>query len=156
MKYAILLSVLFFGACSIKEYEHTQPKIITLKSPKIKFFDAGYLRNTDKSVELELFIAGVSVEKIAVNRLVCTSGGCMSKSGFNKDYLHVSYPEDTIQNMLLGRPVYDGKNLQKSQNGFEQSINDGFVDIIYRVEGGEIYFKDRKNSILFKMKDVHE
>ena len=148
--------VLLFGGCSIKEYKQTQTKIITMKSPKIKFSDAGYLRNSDESVELELFMAGKSIEKIAVNRLICTSVGCMSKSGFNEEYLSAAYPDDTMQSLLLARPIYNGANFKKSSGGFEQLISDEHVDIIYRVDGGEVYFKDRKNSILFKMKDVYE
>ena len=156
MKYILLIFTLFFGACSVKTYEHTQTKIITIKSPKIKFSDAGYLRNSEKSIELELFMAGKSIEKISVNHLICTSEGCMSKSGFNKDYLNAAYPDDTMQNMLLSRAVYSGKNLIKTEDGFEQHIRDESVDIVYRVDSRTVYFKDTKNNIIFKIKDADE
>lgn len=156
MKYLLVLIVLVLGGCAVKDYERTQTKIITMKSPKIKFSDAGYLRNSDESVELELFMAGVCIEKIAVNRLICTSAGCMSKSGFNQDYLNEAYPSDIMQNLLLGRPIYEGMNLIRTPGGFEQRISDESVDIIYRVGDGEVYFKDIRNSILFKMKDINE
>ncbi|ABB45110.1 lipoprotein, putative [Sulfurimonas denitrificans DSM 1251] len=156
MKHILLIFTLFFTACSIKNYEHTQTKIITIKSPKIKFSDAGYLRNSGKTIELELFIAGKSIEKIVINHMVCTSEGCMSKSGFNKDYLHSSYPDDTMQNMLLSRMIYDGANLSKNSDGFEQSIKNDDVDIIYRVDSHGVFFKDRANGIIFKIKDLDE
>lgn len=156
MKYILLVFALFFSACSIKNYEHTQTKIITIKSPKIKFSDVGYLRNSDKSIELELFMAGKRVEKIAINHLICTSEGCMSKSGFNKEYLNSAYPDDTMQNMLLSHAIYEGKNLTKTAGGFEQHISDEDVDIVYRVSSHGVYFKDRKNGIIFKIKDTDE
>jgi gamma-glutamylcysteine synthetase len=156
MKYILLIFTLFFSACSIKNYEHTQTKIITIKSPKIKFSDVGYLRNSEKSIELELFMAGKNIEKISVNHLICTSEGCMSRSGFNKDYLNAAYPDDTLQNILLSRAIYGGVNLSKTADGFSQSIKDEHVDISYKVESSGVYFKDRKNGIIFNIKDIDE
>ncbi|MBW6488660.1 hypothetical protein [Sulfurimonas sp.] len=157
MKYILLIfTLLFFSACSIKNYEHTQTKIITIKSPKMKFSDAGYLRNSSDAIELELFMAGKNIEKISVNHLICTSGGCMSKSGFNKEYLNGAYPDDTLQNILLSRAIYGGANLSKTPDGFSQSIKNEHVDISYKVDSSGVYFKDRKNSIIFNIKDIDE
>lgn len=156
MKLILLIFILIFSACSVKNYEHTQTKIIVIKSPKIKFADVGYLRNSGDTIELELFIAGKNIEKITLNHLVCTSEGCMSKSGFNKEYLNSAYPDDTMQNMLLSHAIYDGKNLTKTADGFEQHIRDENVDIVYIVNSDAVYFKDRKNGIIFKIKDLNE
>jgi hypothetical protein len=154
MKYLLIVVVLFFSACSIKNYEFTQTKIITIKSPKLKFADIGYLRNSSSSIELELFVAGKAIEKISVNHLICVSKGCMSKSGFNRDYLNENYPDNILQNILLGNTIYDGLNRVQTQNGFEQSINNEHVQITYRVNPHAIYFKDKKNNIIFKIKDM--
>ncbi len=154
MKYILLIIALLFSACSIKNYEHTESKLIIIKSPKIKFADLGYIRNSDKAVELELFVAGKVIEKISVNHLVCVSDGCMSKSGFNKDYLNAAYPDTILQNILLGHKIYDGKNAVKTQDGFEQKIKDKNVNIVYKVNSNAIFFKDRKNKIIFKIKDI--
>ncbi len=154
MKYILIIFSLIFSACSVTNYEHTQTKIIIIKSPKIKFADIGYIRNSDESIELELFIAGKAIEKISINHLVCVSDGCMSKSSFNEDYLHPSYPNDTLQNILLGREIYDGKNKIQTESGFEQNIESEDVDIIYKVDNDSILFKDIKNKIIFKIKDT--
>jgi len=154
IKSIFLVSLLLLSACSIKNYEHTQSKIIIIKSPKLKFADLGYLRNTQDAVELELFIAGKSVEKFTVNHLICVSDGCMSKSGFNKDYLNQAYPDEILQNILLGHEIYDGKNRVKTNNGFEQKIENKSVNILYKVSSNLIFFKDRKNRIIFKIKDI--
>ncbi len=154
MKYILLIFILLFSACSITNYEHTQTKIIIIKSPKIKFADIGYIRNSDKAIELELFLAGQAIEKISINHLICTSEGCMSKSGFNEEYLNAAYPDEIMQNILLGTEIYDGLNKIKTEDGFEQSIKREKVNIIYRVSTNQIFFKDRKNSIIFKIKDT--
>lgn len=101
-------------------------------------------------------MAGKCIEKISVNHLICTNDGCMSKSGFNKDYLHVSYPDDIMQNMLLSDVIYGGENMSKTADGFEQYIKDSDVDIVYKVDTHGVYFKDRKNGIIFNIKDIDE
>ena len=154
IKSIFLVSLLFLSACSIKNYEQTESKLIIIKSPKIKFADLGYIRNSDKAVELELFVAGKVIEKISVNHLICVSDGCMSKSGFNEDYLNRAYPDEILQNILLGHEIYDGKNRVKTDDGFEQNIKDESVDILYRISTNTIFFKDRKNKIIFKIKDI--
>jgi hypothetical protein len=156
MKYLLLTLSLLFTACSMKNYEHIQSKIIIIKSPQLKFADLGYIRNTDDSIELELFVAGRSVKKIAINYLICVDEGCMSRSSFNAEYLNANYPDTLLQNILLGRAIYDGEGKLKQNNGFTQKIKNNNVDIKYRVNSHEIFFKDRKNRIIFKIKDINQ
>jgi len=154
MQYLFLALLIIFSGCSTKDYKITKTKIIIIKSQKLKFADVGYIRNSDKSLELELFSAGKAIEKITINHLICTTKGCMSKSGFNKEYLGVDYPSDILQNILLGREIYDAKNVVKTPYGFEQNIKNNSVDIVYKVDAQKIYFKDRKNKIILKIKDT--
>jgi len=154
MKYILLVFTLFFSACSIKNYEHVQSKLIIIKSPKLKFADLGYLRNTKRAVELELFVAGKAIEKFSINHLVCIDKGCMSKSSFNEEYLNAAYPDDLLQNILLGYEIYDAKNRVNTLDGFEQNIEDENVNILYKISINTVYFKDTKNKILFKIKDI--
>ena len=154
MKYLPLIFILFFSACSVKEYQQTKTKIVIIKSPKLKFSDVGYLRNSDDAVELELFNAGVAIEKIHINHLICVSAGCMTKQGFNQDYLNSAYPSDILQNILLAKPIYGAMGIVKTDNGFEQYIKDDNVDIKYKVTKNVTYFKDRKNHIILKIKDT--
>ncbi len=154
MKYVLIIFIIFFSACSVKDYEYTKSKIIIIKSPKIKFADLGYVRNTNKSIELELFLAGKSIKKIAINHLICVDEGCMSKGSFNGEYLHSSYPNDLLQHILLGNPIYNGKNIKKTDDGFIQKIETQYVEITYKVNKDVIYFKDKKNNIIFKIKEI--
>ncbi|QOP44338.1 hypothetical protein FJR45_10430 [Sulfurimonas sediminis] len=155
MKYFLILLLVLFSACSIKNYQHTSAKIVTIKSPKLKFSDIGYLRHTEDAIELELFVAGHVYKRIHINHLICVDEGCMSKNSFNAEYLSWAYPSSLLQNILLGRAIYNGKNSLKKDNGFIQNIKTSDVDIKYRVNSQEIYFKDKKNHILIKIKELN-
>ena len=154
MKYLLLIFILIFSACSTKNYDITKTKIVIIKSPQIKFSDLGYLRNSENSIELELFIAGHAIQKISINHLICVSEGCMSKSGFNEDYLNENYPDDILQNILLAKPIYNSENLEKTADGFIQHISSVHVEIVYKVTQNQVFFKDKKNKIIFKIKDI--
>ena len=154
MKYILIIFALLFIGCSTKNYEHTQSKILIIKSPLIKFADVGYIRNTKESVSLELFVAGHRIQKIDINHLVCVDEGCMSKSGFNQDYLDENYPDDILQNILLAKPIYNSKNFVKTKDGFEQNIKTKSSLIIYKVTSKMTYFKDKKNKIIIKIKEM--
>ena len=143
---------MLFG-CSAVEYNHTQSKVVIIKSPLIKFADLGYLRNSGDSVGLELFVAGHRVQYIHINHLICVDEGCMTRSSFNKEYLSKSYPDDLLQNVLLKKKIFNSLNVIKLDDGFQQTIKDSNQDIIYKVTSNMIYFKDRKNHILIKIKN---
>ena len=154
LSYLLLLIGLLFSGCSFKNYKHEESKIIIIKTPKLKFSDLGYIRHSGDDVEMELFMAGVSVQKIDINYLICIKEGCMLKSNFNKEYLNASYPTTLLQDILLSRQIYDGKNRVQTRMGFVQKIRNANVNIVYRVSKRETFFKDKKNRIIFKIKDI--
>jgi hypothetical protein len=149
------LLALIVGGCGTKQYAISEPKIIVLKTPKIKFADTGYIRHKGESVEVELFTAGVAVEKISIDTLVCVSTGCMSEEAFVKEYLNPDYPRDTMRNVLLGKDIFAGHGKEEMCDGrLFQFIRNDEMDIIYRRGKGEIYFKDRLNSLIIKINDL--
>lgn len=154
MKYIIsFFIILFFSACSTKVYEKTESKVITIKTKQLRYSDLGYVRSGLDGVELELFTVGKSLFKVEIGNSVCTNEGCMSKKSFNKEFLNEHYPENMLQNVILGKAIYKAINLQKNKFGFSQKITTEAVDISYIVGDGEIYFKDKKNKILIKIRD---
>jgi len=153
MKFYILWVSLLFGGCSLQQYTHSEPKLIVLKTPKIKFADTRYIRSSGDALEVELFSAGQAVGKISIDRMVCVDGeGCMRKRTFNEVYLNAAYPDTLMQHVLLGRPVFEAQGLERNEQGFTQHIQTLLVDINYKVKAHTIYFKDRKNKILIKIK----
>jgi hypothetical protein len=145
------------GGCSVKHYSISSPKIITIKSPKLKFSDMGYIRYEGDAVEVELFTAGIAVEKISIDDKVCVSAGCMSEEAFVKEYLYVGYPHDTMRRILQGEPIFGGKGKDETCGGaLFQFIRNDDMDIVYRHKGSEIFFKDRLNGLMIKISDIQD
>ena len=150
-------ALLLFSGCAVKTYETSEPKLITFKSQKLRFNDVGYIRISGSAVQAELFSAGQAVERFEIDGKICVSEGCLSKSSFNRDYLSPAYPDTLLQNVLRGRPIFGGRELQRSEEGFEQKFKAMAVfNITYRVTAEEIYFKDPINGILIKIREIPE
>ncbi|MEN8147664.1 MAG: hypothetical protein ABFR02_08590 [Campylobacterota bacterium] len=148
-----LAGLLILSGCAARPFVKTDAATIILKTPKLKFADTGYVRSNEDLVALELFSAGQPVGKIEIENLICVEGkGCMTKSSFNAEYLNAMYPDDIMENVLRSQPIFDGKNLQQTDEGFEQRIANKVFDIRYTVRKHQIYFKDRKNRVLIKIK----
>lgn len=159
-KYSILwvsTLILFVGGCSVKHYSISVPKVITIKSPKLKFSDTGYIRYEGDAVQVELFTAGVAIEKISIDDKVCVSAGCMSEEAFVKEYLHEAYPRDTMRRVLQGQPIFGGIGKDETCGGaLCQFIRNDDMDIMYRHKGSEILFKDRLNGLMIKINDIED
>lgn len=159
-KYSILwvsLIALVISGCSTKHYSVSEPKIITIKSPKLKFADTGYIRHEGEAVEAELFTAGVAVEKISIDEKVCVSAGCMSEEEFIHEYLSDEYPTDTLRRILLGEPIFNGINTSEQCGGAKtQYIRNEKMDIVYRLKSDMTYFKDRTNGLIIKIENLDE
>jgi len=148
------------GGCAPKHYTISTPKMVVIKSSKLKFADVGYLRYEGDAVQLELFTAGVSVEKISIDKQVCVSAGCMSEESFVQEYLYKDYPADTMRRILQSEPIFDGNKTSESCGGVKfQNIRNDEMDIVYRRSPSETYFKDRLNGLMIKisgMQDTNE
>jgi len=153
----VSLLVLMIGGCAPKHYEISKPKLIILKTPKLKFADTGYIRSSGESVEAELYTAGVAVEKISIDDQVCVSAGCMSEEAFVREYLSPEYPKDILRRILLGEPIYNGQGTSEQCSGIRtQYIRSDKTDIVYRLKPDETYFKDRINGLVVKISDIEE
>ncbi len=147
-------SLWLLGGCASKHYTLSEPKIIVLKTPLIRFADTGYIRHGEDGVKLELYSSGVAVKSIEINHLICVDEGCMSKGAFNAHYLSAHYPDDLLLHVSRGKAIFEGEGIQKNSEGFEQNITTSEVAITYRVLPNETYFKDSKNAIVIRLKNV--
>jgi hypothetical protein len=138
----------------MKEYAPSKGKLITIKSPTFSFSDVGYIRKSDTGIEVELFSVGQLVERFIIENDICSRQGCLSKEAFNQHYLHVDYPSDFMNHLFRGEPVFNGAGLHKSPEGFKQLIDTSEYNIIYKVTQKSVYFKDKKNSILIKIREI--
>lgn len=151
-----LIAVVISG-CSTKHYSVSEPKMIVFKTPKIKYADMGYLRYEGDAVQVELFTAGVSVEKISIDKEVCVNEGCMDEEKFVHEYLNPLYPKNTLRRILQNEPIFDGNGTSESCGGvIFQNIRNDEMDILYRRASGEMLFKDRLNGLMIKINNAEE
>ena len=131
--------------------------MIVIKSPKLKYADMGYLRYEGDAVEMELFTAGIAVEKISIHEQVCVNAGCMSEEAFVREYLYKDYPSDTMRRVLQAEPIFGGSGMSESCGGVKfQYIRNDDMDIVYRRSPSETYFKDRLNGLMIKISDIRD
>ncbi|MEA1917205.1 MAG: hypothetical protein U9N42_06715 [Campylobacterota bacterium] len=154
MKYLFIAFALLFSACSILPQPPTQSKLFTMKSKFMKFSDVCYVSSDSFSTTLEIYNAGQAVDRIKIGSHICNNDGCMSKAAFNKMFFSSSYPETILENIIQGKPIFSALHVKKNSNGFTQNIYKLHeYDIEYIVQNDEIYFKDKINNILIKLKD---
>lgn len=147
----ILWVSFFILGCAPKTYERNESRFILIKSPLLKFADLGYIRSNSDEVRADLFVVGTLVQSIEISTLICVNEGCLTKSAFNKEYLNASYPDDLLVNVLLGRPIFDKASLQVTDTGFRQELISPDYNIVYKVESGNIFFKDSQNRLKIKI-----
>jgi len=156
LKTSLFIIILFFTGCAVKKVVVSEPYIITIKSKKFKFSDYAILEKySDKEVKIKVFDAGVLIKEIIIDDKICSYEGCLEKKEFNKIYLSKFYPPNFLKNVILAKPIFNSENLIKKNSGFIQKIyRKNSLDIIYKVYKDRVYFKDRMNGILIKIKKV--
>ena len=152
----LMISAIILSACSTVTPAPVPQKslFVVWKSPSLKYADQGFLYIKPKKLKLEVYASGQPALNISiVPTQICTGPLCMGKKRFNAKYLSKYYPEDTLENILMGKPVFGGKNLKKSGGGFTQHIKSAKYDVRYKVTDSSIEFIDRISNVIIKIKN---
>ena len=151
----VLLAILLLTGCSFKTpYKSSKPYYIVIKNSKMAVADTGFIKRDESRFNLQLFTAATPIFDLHVEKNVCLDYACMSKKSFNREFFGISHYENFVNDLFNLKPIYNRKNLKEQNSGFEQKIQTDEFDITYRVENGNLYFKDRKNRILIKLKEL--
>lgn len=153
----MIVAMLFLlSGCAVKQIQKSETVAVVWKTKSLKFIGTGFLQFSGSKVELSVYSTGVPVLKMRLGKNVCIeNNGCLSYKSFNRRFLHPSYPQKLIYNLFMGKPLFHGANLHRTKRGFEQRIANENFDIIYRFNLNEIYFKDKKNKILVKIRKLN-
>jgi hypothetical protein len=153
---SFLFIIFLLGGCSLKEdILLSKSYHVTLKTSKIRISDTGFLNQTASTIELQVFSAATPIFDLHVKKTqVCFEFTCVSKKSFNQEFFGFVHYDNLLEDILTMQPIYDKKNMQKTSSGFEQDISKEDFHIYYKVEGRTLYFKDTKNNILIKMKEL--
>ncbi len=159
-----ILALFLITGCSTKSIFAKKPvkivnksKKITMKTKKFAFSDTGFYKSNDKLIQIQAYSTGVAVANMKFYKnsdSVCVGYKCTNRKYFNDNFLSKYYPNKLIVNILSAKPIMGAENLTKSADGFTQNIKTAEYDITYRVTSNSIYFKDRLNRILIKLKDL--
>ncbi|EDO9224901.1 hypothetical protein GQ884_06800, partial [Campylobacter coli] len=65
----------------------------------------------------------------------------------NQKFFKNAYYEDILKDILEAKPLWNGKNMQKTQCGFNQNLNSANYEIFYEICDNKISFVDRISRI---------
>jgi len=136
-------------------YTKHEASLIVFKTPKMAFADAGFVHHNGEALKIVILVVGQPVFTLELGRKICLDGSCLSKEKFIHKNLNPLYPRDILQNIFLGKSLFEGQNLVKQDGGFKQRVyKEGFYDIYYSVKNDQIKFKDKISKILIKTKKI--
>jgi len=151
----LIMASFLFAACAPKEYVEQNSAFIMFKTPTFKYADMGFIYENQEEIKVEIYSSGQALMSLEVSEnFVCMSVlECMSKPAFNKQVLSSMYPEDILEHIFRGKPIFNKKGLEAEGNGFTQKIvKKEKYNIDYSVLNNQIIFRDTINAILIKVK----
>lgn len=146
----IVLVALISGGCVTNTKKSSNSFMITIFSPVVKINDVGFLHKSENFVNLQIYSSGVNTLNLKISDKICINRACYAKTEFNDKFFGAAHYDDFFKEILNKKPIYEGRNLIRSECGFSQTIN----DVNYEVCGGNVKFNDRKNRIKFIMKEL--
>jgi hypothetical protein len=158
-KLLVLISVVYlFVGCTGKNAKKQESAFIVMKTKTIKFADMGFIYSNSSGVKVEIYATGQPLVDLNINsENICLSLlKCMDKEQFNDQVLSAHYPTTLLENIFKSEAIFEEKNLEKIEGGFEQRIKkEGTYDITYSVVSGKRVFRDKINKILIKLSDQY-
>jgi len=152
---SLLIISFLLSACTPKEYVTQNSAFIMFKTPTFKYADMGFIYENEEEIKVEIYGSGQALTSLDISETsVCMSLlECMGKSAFNQEVLSGMYPEDILENIFRGKPLFNGLGLEKKGTGFTQKIaKKDKYNIDYSVLNNEIIFRDTINTIDIKIK----
>ncbi|MGW8168670.1 MAG: hypothetical protein ACWGHH_01515 [Sulfurovaceae bacterium] len=154
--YQILLAFLLLTitGCAIKKPIQQKSAFILLKIPEVRYADMGFISEYPGSLKVQIYSNAQPVVSLDIykDRICMSLFECMNKSDFYRKVFHTSYPEDTLEQIFLARPIFGGANLVKTSNGFTQKIiKPDQYSISYKISDAEVEFNDKINQIIIKV-----
>lgn len=155
-KFKLLLFICiigFFTGCAMPEVDHSKSISLLIKSKILKVNDAGFIHFYKNYTNVQIYNSGKSVLNLNIKDKICINNACENKTEFNKKFFLNAHYEDLLEDILEARAIYDGKNLVKTNCGFEQNLRN--ISVEYKICGGKVRFTDQKNGIKIVMKELN-
>lgn len=152
-----IICILLFVSCSTKKSVFTSKQIVlTIKSKNIKYHDISMMKSSKSSILIDGFLAGTKIFNLSISKNICMNGICLTPELFNTKFLSTKYENDILKNIFTKLPLFAGENMIKHENGFTQTLHTKHYNISYTVTNNNVYFEDKVNRILIKLKEIGE
>jgi hypothetical protein len=151
----LFLVMLYLAGCAQAKPEKTQSVMIVWKSPAFRYADMGFISDSGKRLEAEIYSSGSTVMRLGIDRksICMNSYSCLPKARFNEKFLSSHYPGDTLENIFRGKPIFGGESLTGKRNSFTQKFKkSNLYNIVYKKFNNQIVFHDTINQIIIKVK----
>ncbi len=150
----LLAFCLILCGCSVKNKQISKNKsaVITLINQNFKINSTGFIINDGKKTNLQIYENGINVLELKVGKRICLNFGCKEQLSFNRDFFKNQHYKGFLNEMLNSKPIYDKKNLIKTDCGFNQNIKKLFIE--YSVCQKTMKFIDKKNRIKIIIKEL--
>ncbi|MDD4505267.1 MAG: hypothetical protein PHE60_02705 [Sulfurospirillaceae bacterium] len=153
--HVMIFIILLLSGCATKiPIISSDTYLITIKNKQMALSDTGFLNHGKDYINVQIFSVGAVLFNLEVQENVCLDGRCTSRMEFNKLFFEYPHYEAMINDILEMKPLYDGKNKVTIEGGFEQELDLLGSHISYKVQGKSLSFKDSKNGILIKLKEL--
>lgn len=151
----MIFIILLLSGCATKiPIISSDTYLITIKNKQMALSDTGFLNHGKDYINVQIFSVGAVLFNLEVQENVCLDGRCTSRMEFNKLFFEYPHYEAMINDILEMKPLYDGENKVTIEGGFEQELDLLGSHISYKVQGKSLSFKDSKNGILIKLKEL--
>jgi hypothetical protein len=150
-----LILPLFLISCSAKKPLKSDTCLVILKTKEIKFADSAFINIWNSKATISAYFAGKSVLNIEFAGNVCVNNMCMAKDEFNSRFLEYTYYDNLFLDVLKGKELKLDGNIKKDKFGFMQKVRSDSYNIVYKVTKKEIFFRDSKNRIIIKLKELN-
>ncbi len=153
--FIIFFTLFLLAGCSIKhQIKFSAPYKIVIKTKDIAIADSGFVKKADGYKSIEIFTLGKLTLHVEIGNDACINGYCTDRIDFNRRFFGYQHYANLLDDILDKSQIYGGVGKIEMQGGFLQEIKTKNYDIIYRVTDKTIYFKDRMNHILIKLKKL--
>ncbi len=152
----VMVFILFLlSGCTTKiPITSSDTYLISIKNKQMALSDTGFLNHGKDYINVQILSAGAVLFNLEVQDNVCLDGRCTSRMEFNKRFFDYPHYEAIISDILEMKPLYQGKNKVIIDDGFEQDIDLIESHISYKVQYKSLTFRDSKNGILIKLKEL--
>jgi len=152
----VMIFILFLlSGCTTKiPITSSDTYLISIKNKQMALSDTGFINQGRGYTNVQIFSVGAILFNLEVQDDVCLDGRCTSRLEFNKLFFEHPHYEAMINDVLEMKPLYDGKNKVTIEGGFEQELDLLGSHISYKVQGKSLTFRDSKNGILIKLKEL--